>query len=169
MEANKILVPGRDFIGCPWTYIFLTVSPSLFLFVRYSNTLVLFVNLSNTLVKHWSNTGQTHWSNIGETHFGLFSECRLTRGRRRHQSLRRMGGLCRWVIIIIIIIMGCAPFTYDPFTYHPFYLQVVGKRVGFHHHHHNWSSIGQNDPNNPDRALVSWMLSAMTLFYSSCR
>ena len=44
-----------------------------------------------------------------------------------------------------MVIMGCAPFTYDPFTYHPFYLQVVGKRVG----HHYWSSISQTDLNDP--------------------
>ena len=47
---------------------------------------------------------------------------------------------------IMMVMMGCAPFTYDPFTYHPFYLQVVGKRVGFHHHY--WSSIGQTETNS---------------------
>ena len=35
------------------------------------------------------------------------------------------------MMVMIMIMMGCAPFTYDPFTYRPFYLPVVGKRVGF--------------------------------------
>ena len=51
-------------------------------------------------------------------------------------------------VIMMMMVMGCAPFTYNSFTYHPFYLQIVGRRVGFHHHHHyRWSSIGRNDPN----------------------
>ena len=50
------------------------------------------------------------------------------------------------IIIIDIVNVGCAPFTYDPFTYCPFYLPVVGKRVGFHHH---LSSMCQNHPKGP--------------------
>ena len=53
----------------------------------------------------------------------------------------------KMVMMTMAINEGCAPFTYDPFTYHPFYLQIVGKRVGFHHHHYHWSSIGRNGPN----------------------
>ena len=45
------------------------------------------------------------------------------------------------LILIIIIITGVAPFTYDPFTYHPFYLPVVGKRVADHHHHYRHVSF----------------------------
>ena len=34
-------------------------------------------------------------------------------------------------IMMMMVLVGCALFTYDPFTYHPFYLQAVGKRVSF--------------------------------------
>ena len=41
------------------------------------------------------------------------------------------------MMMMLMMLMGVAPFTYDPFTYRPFYLQVVGKRVKIYHHHHH--------------------------------
>ena len=45
------------------------------------------------------------------------------------------------MMMTFVVVVGVAPFTYDPFTYHPFYLPVVGKRVADHHHHYRHVSF----------------------------
>ena len=71
----------------------------------------------------------------GETVVWFDLKLWLIKLARWHSNTRSLVRMSMMVMMTMMMMTGCAPF-----TYHHFYIQVIGNRVGSNHRYHHWSS-----------------------------